>query len=253
MVCGLIHPPFFLSSSFSLKASPSQIVAPSPIFSTTYHLISGQKFGGLIRTCRRPGGRRGAPGGRREALRAMASDSSATFKPFGVLFVCLGNICRSPTAEAVFRDAVQKRGLTSAFKIDSAGTIDYHEGNPADPRMKNAAKKRGIEITSISRPISPTDFNEFDLILAMDKQNKADILKAFEDWKVKYSLPDEANKKVKLMCSYCKECKETEVPDPYYGGPQGFEKVLDILKDACESLLDEIVESHFKDTPKGSC
>ncbi|XP_057840099.1 uncharacterized protein LOC131049994 isoform X2 [Cryptomeria japonica] len=154
-----------------------------------------------------------------------ASESSASSKPFGTLFVCLGNICRSPTAEAVFRDAVQKRGLTSMFKIDSAGTIDYHEGNPADPRMRNAAKKRGIEITSISRPISPSDFKEFDLILAMDNQNKADILRAYEEWKVKYSLPNDAHKKVKLMCTYCKQCKETEVPDPYYGGPQGFEKI----------------------------
>ncbi|KAH9297805.1 hypothetical protein KI387_029487, partial [Taxus chinensis] len=134
------------------------------------------------------------------------------------------NICRSPTAEAVFRDAVQKRGLTSMFNIDSAGTIDYHEGNPADPRMRNSAKKRGIDITSISRPISPSDFKEFDLILAMDKQNKADILRAYEEWKLEYSLPDDAYKKVKLMCTYCKQCKETEVPDPYYGGPQGFEK-----------------------------
>lgn len=246
MVCSPSQRPFCLNSSFSLKSSLSQIIAPSPIFRTSYHLLSGKKLGGLIRTRRRAGGRRGAS-------RAMASDSSAIVKPFGVLFVCLGNICRSPTAEAVFCDAVQKRGLTSAFEIDSAGTIDYHEGNPADPRMKNAAKKRGIEITSVSRPISPTDFKEFDLILAMDKQNKADILKAFEDWKVKYSLPADANKKVKLMCSYCKQCEETEVPDPYYGGPQGFEKVLDILKDACESLLDEIVERHFKDIPKGSC
>ncbi len=85
----------------------------------------------------------------------------------------------NPTVEAVFCNAVQKRGLTSTFKIDSAGTIDYHEGNPADPRMTNSARKRGIEITSISRPISPTDFKEFDLILAMDKQNKADIVKVF--------------------------------------------------------------------------
>ncbi|KAH9660066.1 Acid phosphatase [Citrus sinensis] len=170
----------------------------------------------------------------------MAS-SAATTKPFSVLFVCLGNICRSPAAEGVFRDIVKKRGIDSKFNIDSAGTIDYHEGNPADSRMRAASKRRGIEITSISRPIRPSDFKDFDLILAMDKQNRQDILEAFNRWKFREQLPEEAHKKVRLMCSYCKKHDETEVPDPYYGGPQGFEKVLDLLEDACESLLDSIL------------
>ncbi|KAF5177314.1 Low molecular weight protein-tyrosine-phosphatase [Thalictrum thalictroides] len=167
--------------------------------------------------------------------------TTETNKPFSVLFVCLGNICRSPAAEGVFTDLVNKRGLQSNFKIDSAGTIGYHEGNPADSRMRAASKKRGIEITSISRPIRPSDFRDFDLILAMDRQNKEDILGALERWKFKETLPDDAHKKVKLMCSYCKKHSESEVPDPYYGGPQGFEKVLDLLEDACESLLNSIV------------
>ncbi|KAK9734535.1 hypothetical protein RND81_04G146400 [Saponaria officinalis] len=167
--------------------------------------------------------------------------SSTETKPYSVLFVCLGNICRSPAAEGVFRDLVKKRGIDSNFTIDSAGTIDYHEGNPADSRMRSTAKRRGIEITSISRPIRPSDFTEFDLILAMDKSNRADILEAFENWKKRGNLPSDADKKVKLMCSYCKRHDETEVPDPYYGGQQGFEKVLDILEDACESLLDSIL------------
>lgn len=162
-------------------------------------------------------------------------------KPFSVLFVCLGNICRSPTAEGVFTDLVKKRGFDSKFRIDSAGTIGYHEGNEADPRMRAASKRRGIQITSISRPIKPSDFVEFDLILAMDKQNREDILEAFSRWKFRDPLPEDAHKKVKLMCSYCKKHDETEVPDPYYGGPQGFEKVLDMLEDACESLLDSIL------------
>ncbi|CAN6452424.1 unnamed protein product [Victoria cruziana] len=170
-----------------------------------------------------------------------AAAAEAATKPFAVLFVCLGNICRSPAAEGVFRDIVGKRGIDSNFNIDSAGTINYHEGSLADPRMRSAAKKRGIEITSISRPIRPTDFKDFDLILAMDKQNREDILEAFERWKARESLPADAAKKVKLMCSYCKRHKETEVPDPYYGGSQGFDKVLDMLEDACESLLDSIV------------
>ncbi|KAI4340449.1 hypothetical protein MLD38_025281 [Melastoma candidum] len=162
-------------------------------------------------------------------------------KPARVLFVCLGNICRSPAAEGVFRDIVKRRGLDGEFGIDSAGTIDYHEGNPADPRMRAAAKKRGVEITSISRPIRPSDFQDFDIILAMDKQNRDDILRAFNKWKVRDGLPEDGYKKVRLMCSYCKKHDESEVPDPYYGGPQGFETVLDLLEDACESLLESIL------------
>lgn len=107
--------------------------------------------------------------------------------------------------------------------------------------MRATSKKRGIEITSISRPLKPSDFKDFDLILAMDKQNKEDILAALERWSFKESLPADAHKKVKLMCSYCKRHDEAEVPDPYYGGAQGFEKVLDLLEDGCESLLDSIL------------
>ncbi|GFQ02121.1 putative low molecular weight protein-tyrosine-phosphatase slr0328 [Phtheirospermum japonicum] len=175
---------------------------------------------------------------------STASDddnNTQTTKPFSVLFVCLGNICRSPAAEGVFRHLVNKKNLDSKFYIDSAGTIDFHEGNQADPRMRSASKKRGIEITSISRPIRPSDFKDFDLILAMDKQNREDILDAFERWRHREPLPADADKKVRLMCSYCKKHDETEVPDPYYGGPQGFVKVLDLLEDACASLLESIV------------
>ncbi|KAK2380136.1 putative low molecular weight protein-tyrosine-phosphatase [Trifolium repens] len=173
---------------------------------------------------------------------SMASSTvTDTNKPFSVLFVCLGNICRSPAAEGVFTDLVKKSGFDSKFRIDSAGTINYHEGNQADSRMRAASKRRGIEITSISRPIKSSDFVEFDLILAMDKQNREDILEAFNRWKFRDPLPEDAHKKVKLMCSYCKKHDETEVPDPYYGGPQGFEKVLDMLEDACQSLLENIL------------
>ncbi|KAL8204772.1 hypothetical protein R6Q57_010395 [Mikania cordata] len=184
---------------------------------------------------------------------SMASTTQTdkiTEKPFSVLFVCLGNICRSPAAEGVFTDLVKKRNLSSKFLIDSAGTINYHEGGPADSRMRAASKRRGIEITSISRPIRPSDFKVFDLILAMDKQNKEDILGAFDRWRFRETLPEDASKKVKLMCSYCKKHDETEVPDPYYGGPQGFEKVLDLLEDACESLLETILteNSHISDS-----
>ncbi|EXB53711.1 Putative low molecular weight protein-tyrosine-phosphatase [Morus notabilis] len=180
----------------------------------------------------------------RASMAASTPPSSGTeteTKPFSVLFVCLGNICRSPAAEGVFTDLVKKRGLDSKFKIDSAGTIGYHEGNQADPRMRAASKRRGIEITSISRPVRPSDFRDFDLILVMDEQNREDILEAFNRWKFREPLPEDAHKKVKLMCSYCKRHEETEVPDPYFGGQQGFEKVLDLLEDACGSLLDSIL------------
>ncbi|PWZ07314.1 putative low molecular weight protein-tyrosine-phosphatase slr0328 [Zea mays] len=129
----------------------------------------------------------------------------------------------------MFRTLVSKRGLDSKFLIDSAGTIGYHEGNKADSRMRAASKKRGIEVTSISRPIKPSDFHDFDLILAMDRQNYEDILNSFERWRRKEPLPDSAPNKVKLMCSYCKHHTESEVPDPYYGGPQGFEKVSSMM------------------------
>ncbi|KAI7983637.1 putative low molecular weight protein-tyrosine-phosphatase slr0328 [Camellia lanceoleosa] len=188
---------------------------------------------------------------------SSATEAEAETKPFSVLFVCLGNICRSPAAEAVFTHLVNKRGLDSNFIIDSAGTIGYHEGNEADPRMRAAAKRRGIHVTSISRPIRPADFRDFDLILAMDKKNRDDILEALERWKLRGNLPADAHKKVQLMCSYCKKHDESEVPDPYYGGPQGFEKVLDLLEDACESLLDSILaeNSHISDSQSlgGSC
>ncbi|KAL8484196.1 hypothetical protein ACS0TY_026773 [Phlomoides rotata] len=169
------------------------------------------------------------------------NDNAQSSKPFSVLFVCLGNICRSPAAEGVFRHLVKEKGLDSNFFIDSAGTINYHEGNQADPRMRAASKKRGIEITSISRPIKPSDFRDFDLILAMDERNREDILGAFERWRHRETIPIDAHEKVRLMCSYCKRHDETEVPDPYFGGAQGFEKVLDILEDGCESLLESIV------------
>ncbi|KAH7352110.1 hypothetical protein KP509_19G030300 [Ceratopteris richardii] len=177
------------------------------------------------------------------AVTTMSTAASSAGSPprIGVLFVCLGNICRSPTAEAVFRHAVENRGLQSQFNIDSAGTIDYHEGEPADARMRSSASKRGIKLTSISRPIRPSDFEVFDFILAMDKKNKEDILKAYKQWSIEYKLPPNSDKKVKLMCEFCKKFDVKEVPDPYYGGPAGFEKVLDLLEDACESLLDSLV------------
>ncbi|TKW11699.1 hypothetical protein SEVIR_6G250400v4 [Setaria viridis] len=235
-----------LSSRCCRVAAPSPLVPP--LAATRRLLGHGCRAAPLVASphqARNPRLRFAAAATAAEGMAAEASTadaaSAAEAKPFAVLFVCLGNICRSPAAEAVFRNLVSKRGLDSKFHIDSAGTIGYHEGNKADSRMRSASKKRGIEVTSISRPIKPSDFRDFDLILAMDRQNYEDILNSFERWRHKEPLPDSAPNKVKLMCSYCKRHTESEVPDPYYGGPQGFEKVLDLLEDACESLLDSIV------------
>ncbi|KAG2585703.1 hypothetical protein PVAP13_6KG407000 [Panicum virgatum] len=244
-MAGAVAPALAAAASSSTAAASSLAPNPTTRRDPLTSIAARAPFVPLITATRRLGhGCRGAPPvvasphqARNPRLRfeaaaaeGMAAEASAAgaaeAKPFAVLFVCLGNICRSPAAEAVFRNIVSKRGLDSKFQIDSAGTIGYHEGNKADSRMRSASKKRGIEVTSISRPIKPSDFRDFDLILAMDRQNYEDILNAFERWRHKEPLPDGAPNKVKLMCSYCKRHTESEVPDPYYGGPQGFEKTV---------------------------
>lgn len=150
-----------------------------------------------------------------------------------VLFVCLGNICRSPSAEAVFNAVVKKYGLESEISCDSAGTAAYHEGEPADYRMKQFARKRGYELTSISRPFNPRlDFDRFDYIVGMDRMNVSDLKSMARN--------ESDKKKVSLMTGYCTHSKYDSVPDPYYGGASGFELVLDILEDACDGLLRHI-------------
>ena len=144
-----------------------------------------------------------------------------------VLFVCMGNICRSATAEAVFRKLASDAGRNAEFKIDSAGTIDYHAGSRADSRMRKAADSRGYTLESIARQIKPNDFKKFDLIITMDDDNY-DVVKALD--------PGDGARVV-AMCDYCEKHDITEVPDPYYGGEAGFDTVIDILEDACASLL----------------
>ena len=152
-----------------------------------------------------------------------------------VLFVCLGNICRSPAAEAVFNALISKNGLGNELQCDSAGTAAYHAGEPADYRMRQTAKKRGYQCTSISRPVNPTsDFGRFDYIIAMDRQNLKDLKAMAQN--------DSGRKKIFLMTDFASSGKFDSVPDPYYGGDAGFELVLDILEDSCEGLISKLRE-----------
>ncbi len=147
-----------------------------------------------------------------------------------ILFVCLGNICRSPSAEAVLNTLIERNRFENDFQCDSAGTAAYHAGEPADFRMKQFAKKRGYNLTSISRPFdSKLDFDRFDYIIGMDRQNVQD-LKAM-------ARHENDRKKIFKMTDFCFNQKYDSVPDPYYGGDAAFELVLDILEDACEGLI----------------
>ena len=146
-----------------------------------------------------------------------------------ILFVCLGNICRSCTAEEVMRTILKREGLDKAIEVDSAGLISYHQGEQADPRMRAHASRRGYHITHLSRPVRMSDFEEFDLILGMDDSNIS---------RLRELAPSlEAEEKIHRMTEYCTRIPADHVPDPYYGGAQGFENVIDILEDACAGLL----------------
>lgn len=144
----------------------------------------------------------------------------------------MGNICRSPSAEAIFKAKVEAAGLAGRILCDSAGTIGYHSGSRADARMRTRAAARGYSLESIARQVRPDDFDHFDQIIAMDRENLDELLAMQADH------PGKAT--VALMCDFARHHSEREVPDPYYGGQQGFERVLDILEDACAGLLEDI-------------
>ena len=151
-------------------------------------------------------------------------------KVTSVLFVCLGNICRSPTAEAVLRDKVKNSGLS--VDIDSAGTMGYHTGAPPDQRSKAVGEMRGYSFKGLKcRRVVVEDFEKFDYILAMDKENLRHLLEM---------CPTEYQHKVSLFLSFCAS-EEQEVPDPYYGGKKGFEYVLDLIELAADGLLAKII------------
>lgn len=153
-----------------------------------------------------------------------------------LLFVCLGNICRSPSAENIMNLLIQKNGLQEKIICDSAGTGGWHVGNPPDARMSAAAfKKLGIRLEGSARQFQPSDFEAFDLILAMDRENYANILRL--------APKGQYDHKVKLMCTYCRTYPDRDVPDPYYGGAEGFNYVIDLLMDACAGLLEALESS----------
>ncbi len=154
-------------------------------------------------------------------------------KTHSVLFVCMGNICRSPTGEGLFKAYVDGRGLSEMIHIDSAGTISYHTGNSPDARMTEAAARRGYELAGKARQITPQDFDRFDLIVAMDRENFSDII----------ALGGAQEGQVRLLSSFLPEGGPIDVPDPYYGGPEGFETVLDMIEQACPEILDRMLGS----------
>ena len=155
-------------------------------------------------------------------------------KKISVLFVCLGNICRSPAAEAIFINLIEKKGLNDRFIVDSAGTGSWHIGKKADSRMRFSAERRGLNILSIARQINTKDFENFNYILAMDNSN----LKNINDLKNRNYSSDFAS--IKKIQDFRSVFKDLEVPDPYFGGDEGFDHVLDILEDSGSCFLESI-------------
>ena len=149
-----------------------------------------------------------------------------------ILFVCLGNICRSPMAEGIFFKILEREDQKADFEIDSAGLLDYHQGDLPDSRMRFHASERGYLLTHRSRPVTKTDLEYFDMIIGMDNQNIIG-LEQLTTSKLQLS-------KIHLMTDYCKKKNVTEIPDPYYSGDKGFEYVIDLLEDACEGLYLEL-------------
>jgi len=149
-----------------------------------------------------------------------------------VLFVCMGNICRSPAAEGVFHHYVEKAGYAGRINIDSAGTLGYHSGDPADSRMRQVALKRGYALDSTARQVKHNDIDEFDLLVAMDLDNFRELMSFTADRK------DHIRMLGHFLDSGKDSSKVPSVPDPYYGGEEGFDRVLDMIESACPLLLE---------------
>lgn len=157
-------------------------------------------------------------------------------QPVRVLFVCMGNICRSPTAEGVFRKLLADEGLEAGFEVDSAGTHDYHIGEPVDERTLDAAAARGIDLSYRSgRQARAADFDDFDYVIAMDRQNLRHLQRL---------AGAKADGRLHLMMDFAPDLGIRDVPDPYFGGADGFERVLDLVRAAARGLLDSIQRRH---------
>ena len=158
-------------------------------------------------------------------------------KKYKVLFVCLGNICRSPAAHGIFEHIVRENGMQDVIEVDSAGTYGGHRGELPGKRMRHAALYRGFALTHRSRPVSSLDFLDFDLVVAMDDQNYEDLM---------HLAPSvEATHKIRRMADFLQRRKMPYIPDPYYMGTEGFTLVLDLLEDGCQNLFDSIVKAEF--------
>lgn len=153
--------------------------------------------------------------------------------PTRVLFVCLGNICRSPLAENVFRDLAERRGVAERFEVDSAGTSGYHDGDPPDARTSATARARGLHLTGRSRRLTPGDLARFDYVIAMDAENQAAI--------ERLRAGAGGGAKVHRLREWDREADSLDVPDPYYGGTDGFERVHDLVARACAALLEDLL------------
>ena len=156
--------------------------------------------------------------------------------PLSILMVCMGNICRSPTAHGVMRARIAARGWQHDVVVDSCGTHSYHTGEAPDPRAQQHAARRGYDLSDLrARQVQATNFRQHDLILAMDHENMVRLEKL---------CPPTFQHKLRLLTHFCRTHRSATVPDPYYGGASGFEKVLDLVEDACEGVLDHLQHQH---------
>ncbi|MEO5914255.1 MAG: low molecular weight protein-tyrosine-phosphatase [Luteolibacter sp.] len=156
----------------------------------------------------------------------------STPSPHRVLFVCLGNICRSPAAEIIFRKLVADAGRETDFEIDSAGTIGHHEGAPPDPRMSESLKRQGYTIQGRARQIHAADLERFDLIVTMDESNLTDVRRLDKTASL--------HSKIHPFVGFCRDHDDLRVPDPYYGGQRGFDHVIKLLEDGCGGILESL-------------